>query len=137
MKTEDLIEKLKKNKVCFGLLGKDEQECLREVGLGNCEVRWCGEWTWSLVINFDGDFTYRIAASYQPKPKEKKLDVFTHNYQVKFDGPTGPTRLVRALELPNLIAFEYENGARSFSPRYTDVKYGPALIPKYVVIEYK
>lgn len=70
MKEKELIEKLKDNKVVFGLLSKEEQECFEKVGTENCEY-YAGIidkeslWDKCLPSNFFSKSTYRIKQNYQ------------------------------------------------------------------------
>jgi hypothetical protein len=135
---KDLIEKLKDNKVCFGLLSEQEQECFKKVGKSNCQLMgiqnlWepalSGEWSFGL--------TYRIKPDYQPEPKEKKLLVKNHsNNWLMADGEC----LTGFLNRPDFIAFEYEDGSKSIFPRKNAFYLWtrpPADIPKYVILREK
>ena len=131
-----MIEKLKQNKVCFGLLSKEEQECFENVGLDNCESygeerRW---WDGKGVGGFFPEYTYRIKADYQEKPKEKKIEV-----EIGRCGciVANNRLLIAYLLWPNFIAFEYKDGVKSLNPRRQAFEEWskPALIPKFVIVK--
>ena len=62
----ELIEKLKKNKVAFVLLSPEEQECLKKVGKENCLV-YCLSNIWQQSnYGFNNTATYVIKPDYQP-----------------------------------------------------------------------
>lgn len=70
MMNQKLIKKLKQNEKPFGLLNKEEQEYLKEVGRNNCLFFNGNKW-----INLDRgtffilDNTYRIKSDYNPEPE--------------------------------------------------------------------
>jgi len=68
---ENLIEKLKKNKIAFGLLSPEEQECLKEVGLANLIVYSHLGWRNTTGGTFFNTNIYAIKPDYQPEPEDK------------------------------------------------------------------
>ena len=71
----ELIEKLKKNKVAFGLLSPEEQECLKKVGKENCLV-YCPSNIWQQSnYGFNNTATYVIKPDYQPNPEFVDLEI--------------------------------------------------------------
>jgi hypothetical protein len=134
---KDLIEKLKDNKVCFGLLSEQEQECLKKAGKGNCQVRGSRNlWEPAFSGGWNFELTYRIKPDYQPEPKEKKLPVENHsNNWLMAEGDN----LTAFLNRPDFIAWEDENGERwvGCPRRQKGDCTKPADIPKYVVLREK
>ena len=74
----NIIEKLKKNKMAFGLLELEEQECFREVGKKNCLVYDIKK-TWDdkapCQFTFWPHETCRIKPDYQPEPDYVDLEI--------------------------------------------------------------
>lgn len=158
----DLIEKLKKNTICHAFLSDEERACFEEVGIENCNII-CGHICGHIHTNWSdcnaGDIfllwrTYRIKPSYQPEPKEKRLEVLhTCNILHAISGEEDIT-LSQWLNKLEFIAFEYEGtipwDLAETSEKIHVEKYGssrttllrlprpdgrPALIPKYVIIK--
>ena len=72
---KELIEKLKYNEEyrIFADMSKEEQACLKEVGLENCEylssMEAVLEWLPTFLRHFYHNFIYRIKSDYKPEPK--------------------------------------------------------------------
>ena len=81
----ELIEKLKdKKKIqAFGLLSKEEQECLKKAGKNNCLVYTIqGDWKKGTAY-FVNVSTYAIKPDYKPEPKFVDLEIY--EYKDSFD----------------------------------------------------
>jgi len=72
---KDLIEKLKKNEMPFGLLTKEEQKCLKEVGKEYCQYFDGSKWNSRGGTLFILDATYRIKPDYQPEPEYIDIEI--------------------------------------------------------------
>ncbi|HUX47306.1 MAG TPA: hypothetical protein VMV58_04770, partial [Desulfosporosinus sp.] len=74
----EMIEKLKKNKIAFGLMSPEEQELLRKANTSNCLFyNPGGNWlTIRCDMDFDRDRTYAIKPDYQPEPEYVDLEIF-------------------------------------------------------------
>jgi hypothetical protein len=73
---KDLIEKLKKNKVAFGLMTEEEQECFRKAGRKNTKVYTIHEqWVDDSLSLFYVHEIYRIKPSYTPEPEYIDLEI--------------------------------------------------------------
>ena len=115
MSDKDLIEKLKFNKIAFGLLTPEEQECLLKIGNFNClmytEKKWCE------ANAFDADFTYTIKPDYQPDPEYVDLEIKESNYRLVVFIDTRIKELISEFtcisllpSLPNFKCFQDEGG---------------------------
>lgn len=94
----ELIERLKKNKVPFGLCSKEEQECFKKTGIENCIIydgeKWVGtsssnNTTSITLLGFGNYWTFRIKSDYQPKPKIKKYEIVNRDDDLHVDGYSG------------------------------------------------
>ena len=77
----ELIEKLKKNKIAFGLMTPEEQECFRKVGAINCLFyNYHGKWETLTAdkANLMNCNTYAIKPDYQPEPEFVDLEITKH-----------------------------------------------------------
>ena len=63
-----LIEKLKRNRMAFGLMSPEEQALYQKVGRDNCVVYLNGRWK-DVGVRFDDDYTYVIKSDYKPEPE--------------------------------------------------------------------
>ena len=74
----EMIEKLKKNKIAFGLMSPEEQELLRKANTSNCLFyNPGGNWlTIHCDMDFDRDRTYAIKPDYQTEPEFVDLEIF-------------------------------------------------------------
>lgn len=125
----EMIEKLKdKNYVrAFGLMTPEEQECLRKVGIKNCEAyKRDGDWGQAYgdaLHQFDKECTYAIKPDYKPEPEFVDLEIVNSNgallvipmhSQGRYDSfLSGPTRIHKLPSLPNFECFWWDNnGAR-------------------------
>ena len=78
-----IIERLKNNDAhrIFADLTPEEQACLNEVGLSNCErlaainnnIHWAGA-----ACSFYPTWVYRIKSEYQPEPEYEYLEIGIH-----------------------------------------------------------
>ena len=135
----NLIEKLKNNKVAFGLMEKEEQECFRKVKRVNCQfISYSGIWkdTDDGDSDFSYNYTYRIRPDFKEENGERKLAVTIDcNFELIFETHLFVKPLYKAIDLLNFKCFEYENGERSLEPRKTIHLNEKAIWPKYVVLE--
>jgi len=119
----ELIEKLKdKKKIqAFGLLSKEEQECLKKAGKNNCLVYTIqGDWKKGTAY-FVNVSTYAIKPDYKPEPKFVDLEIYEYkdSFDKKWLGvnrdsncdflPYNPTTLHCLPSLPNFEGFWYES----------------------------
>ena len=76
----EMIEKLKKNKIAFGLMSPEEQELLRKANTSNCLFyNPGGNWlTIRCDMDFDRDRIYAIKPDYQPEPEFVDLEITKH-----------------------------------------------------------
>jgi len=75
----ELIEKLKNNKVAFGLLGQDERECLDNVNGRNCVFYGTdNQWHDKTPGKFLSTYTYRIKPDYKPELEYIDCHVVNH-----------------------------------------------------------
>ena len=67
-----MIEKLKKNKVAFGLMLPEEREIFRGIGVGHCCCFTGMGWKQAFgdgVNKFNSETTYAIKPNYKPEPE--------------------------------------------------------------------
>ena len=85
----DMIEKLKKNEIPFGLLSSEEQECLVEVKRHNC-TNYLESKLWTNCSGglFANTVVYRIKPDYQPEPKLVDCEIYKKagTLWAEFDG---------------------------------------------------
>lgn len=108
----DLIEKMKYNRVPFGLLAEEEQDVLREVGKSNCLVYepWRGGFTepghnsrWVLSS------TYRLKPDYQPEPEIVRYELSKDGQEVRVILEDGTWYHIHSDEMTKLEKWIYES----------------------------
>jgi hypothetical protein len=137
-----MIEQMKENLVKYAELTIDEKNCLCKAHRSNCVfLDDSGKWfpldDHDNMHDFDNNYRYRIRPDYQPEPEVEKCRVTMKNmgsYKVYsyFRYNLGIT-LQNALNDPNFIGYEYENGVVGVWPRIDNSKTNPAEYPKYVL----
>jgi hypothetical protein len=76
----ELIEKLKKNEKPFGLLSKEEQECLNKIPLKYIKGFY-GE-KWETPMSFVRHIAYYICPDYQPEPEYEDYEIKENGNQL-------------------------------------------------------
>jgi hypothetical protein len=111
----ELIEKLKKNKVVFGLLEPIEQTFLRGIGAENCLVYAAGPEIWDTATedDFCRGLTYAIKPDYQSEPEYVDVEIEVKGRRLiatDYSGIlTGPTAIHMLPSLPNFEGFWKNN----------------------------
>lgn len=140
----NMIERLKSNERLFGLCHREERICFEEVGVENCNI-FAGDEdspnNWEDAKSHSKRFlwwrSYRIKPDYAPQPKEKKVEVFQHCNELAYHKAPNKLRiqlLGEAVNDPDFIAFEYEDGEHYVTPRRINGLGLAAEIPKYVIL---
>ena len=77
---KELIEKLKRNEKPFGLLSKEEKECIRKAGMENVQYYNGDNWINKPCAYPDlfTHSTYRIKPDYQPEPEYEDVEIVMH-----------------------------------------------------------
>jgi len=103
----EMIEKLKKNKIPFGLLEPEEQECFRKVGESNC-VKYVGlAMNWKELSQFEFLGTYRIKPDYKPEYVDLEIKRGGGHFLGVFSvQPFMPHNFTHLHCLPSLPGFE-------------------------------
>lgn len=105
----DMIEKLKKNEKPFGLLSKEEQECLKDVEVINLEHFQDGKWEQSFALL--DHLTYRINPDYQSEPEHEDVEIEIEDNRLGidstkwFDKELHFTPLHEIIDMPNFVDF--------------------------------
>lgn len=136
MNKKELIEKLKKNERPFGLLSKEEQKTLEEVGYKNRMLYSGLEWidNWTDVI--DETNVYCIKSDYDPELSIEKCKVFRSAingllmYQRR--GDHFCCYLSNAADDPTFCGFWYQQYGLVAQPRTTSKPGEPMLAPDEV-----
>ncbi len=108
---KDMIEKMKKNRVQWNLLTKEEQAALKDAG-GENTLYYGGEaWVRMVFSDFEDypSLIYRIKSDYEPpeiekcpvKPYQGQLCYTRHDITIHFG-------ISEAVDDPNFIGFWYE-----------------------------
>ena len=130
---KELIEKLKQNEKPFGLLGEEEQSCLKNIGHRNRQFYGDG-WKIDNDSFVAAGIAYRIKPDYRSEIIECEVKCADDGW-LKYDYDGETYGLTCALHYANFIGYRYASGyfvgpPRSFSNRETR-----AEIPTHVVFK--
>ena len=79
---KELIERMKRNRIAFGLMTPEDRECLKKVGKENCRF-YNGEWMNPGNVGcFTNSYVYAIKSGYQLKPEFINIEIELQPYGI-------------------------------------------------------